>query len=391
MKKIFVLSVFFLGISWNTFAYNAEDVWYAEQLTNQNIITQQSTSDRYRLDDKITRAEIIGIALKIKWINFSDDYKCKKYFSDTIKNDWSCRALELAVDNGVITKTNRNGRPQDTVTKYESLAIILKALNIDYERNVKTYENTYYKVTRPQWQQDIDYLLSDKGINFLWNNIFPSRWELFRIIVLLESWITRGNIHTLTSEGSGDTVYIYHNKQELTNFKLTDELMDNSYIYSVQGNKIFLVSISGWKNANFFINGEAQSLYQIDVLTGEVTSIFVNKLFNFALSWKMLIYDDGNGGYNIQNLSDWKITLLKPQTPITCNNEKWLTVTDKGNYQLSPRWNKMTLSVVCGKKIPENLGYDYAYSRDRIFDYSIDLSTGGVSFIKAYAPSQYHK
>ncbi len=55
-----------------------------------------------------------------------ENYICKKYFTDATQNDWVCRALELAADNGIISRANTHARPTDRITRAEALAILLK-------------------------------------------------------------------------------------------------------------------------------------------------------------------------------------------------------------------------------------------------------------------------
>lgn len=43
------------------------------------------------------------------------------------KNNWICRAMEIAGDNGIIARTNTKARPQDKITRAEALAIVMKA------------------------------------------------------------------------------------------------------------------------------------------------------------------------------------------------------------------------------------------------------------------------
>jgi hypothetical protein len=67
------------------------------------------------------------MALKIKGITLPDNYQCKKYFADATKNDWVCRAVELAADNGIITRSNKNANPGMYVTRAEALAMTFNA------------------------------------------------------------------------------------------------------------------------------------------------------------------------------------------------------------------------------------------------------------------------
>lgn len=64
MKKLLLSSLIITSIL--TFAYTQTDVVNATYLASKGIITTQSTAAGYRLDDTITRAEVAGIALKLK-------------------------------------------------------------------------------------------------------------------------------------------------------------------------------------------------------------------------------------------------------------------------------------------------------------------------------------
>lgn len=44
-----------------------------------------------------------------------------------MKNDWVCRAVEIAADNDLVSRGNKKFRPQDKITRAEALAILLKA------------------------------------------------------------------------------------------------------------------------------------------------------------------------------------------------------------------------------------------------------------------------
>lgn len=75
---------------------------------------------------------MIGIALKIKGTTLPDNYFCKNYFTDASYvpgNNWVCRAVELAADDGIISRANTKARPKDFITRAEALAIIMNSLN----------------------------------------------------------------------------------------------------------------------------------------------------------------------------------------------------------------------------------------------------------------------
>lgn len=161
MKKLFLC---LLSITIISLAYNQTDVDNANYLAEKNIITAQSTVAGYRLDDTITRAEVVGIALKIKWIAFPENYQCKKYFSDTAKNDWICRAVEIGADIELVSRTNKKFRPQDKITRAEAFAIIYKSSWLS-----GLAENYHFSTEEgEQWQKDLFYKIYNLGFTLPW-------------------------------------------------------------------------------------------------------------------------------------------------------------------------------------------------------------------------------
>lgn len=153
MKKLSLICIMsFVFCIWWTFAYTSTDISNASYLSDQGIVTKQTSPTGYRLDDTILRQEVIGMALKIKGVTLPEDYKCKKYFADATNNNWVCRAVELAADNGIITRSNTYANPTKLVTKSEALAMIMNAAGIQYATNI-TY--TWYKASTPKWQIDV--------------------------------------------------------------------------------------------------------------------------------------------------------------------------------------------------------------------------------------------
>jgi len=185
MRKISL----FLGILTSTisvFGYSSADVSNAEFLANQWIITSQSSAKWYRLDDNITRAEAVGIALKIKKVLLPNNYTCKNYFIDAPynpSNNWICRAVELAKDNGIVSWENIKARPADPITRSEVLAMIMHAaLNSSLSIVPKWYK---FSTDTVEWQQNIFYAAEDlitvTGTNYDYTtrpisvNYFPNR------------------------------------------------------------------------------------------------------------------------------------------------------------------------------------------------------------------------
>lgn len=152
MKKILLSSL--VATSIFAFAYTQVDVDNANYLANKNIITQQSTAAGYRLNDTITRAEVAGIALKVKWMVLPS-YQCKWYFSDLRNNDWRCRAAELAADAGIVSRANAKFRPQDKITRAEAFAIIYKSAGIQAQDC--GWGPLWFKDVTAEWQKKLLY------------------------------------------------------------------------------------------------------------------------------------------------------------------------------------------------------------------------------------------
>lgn len=148
---------------WASFAYTSTDLSNANYLGDQNIIVKQTVASKYNLDSKILRQEVISMALKIKWITLPEDYKCKKYFADATQNNWECRAIELAADNGIITRNNKYANPGKYVTRSEALAMIMKAGGIEIGMGGYAGYNYYFDEFKSRfkfgatWQTQIFY------------------------------------------------------------------------------------------------------------------------------------------------------------------------------------------------------------------------------------------
>ena len=124
MKKLIILLLSVVTISVTALdGYSA-----AQNLAASGIISQKSTQADYRLDDNVLRQEVIGTAVKLQGIELPDSYRCLNMFDDvsaTDPNTWACRAIELAADSGLISKSNSVARPEETITRSEALAIVM--------------------------------------------------------------------------------------------------------------------------------------------------------------------------------------------------------------------------------------------------------------------------
>lgn len=126
MKKytaIVALSFSFLAIS-STFAYTAEQLDGANFMASSKYIVDYSTTpEKFRLDDSITRKEMMKIIANIAGADLTKA-TCNGTFSDVKTDDWGCKYIEWGIGN-VIAK-NATFRPNDNISKAEALKMIFK-------------------------------------------------------------------------------------------------------------------------------------------------------------------------------------------------------------------------------------------------------------------------
>jgi hypothetical protein len=103
---------------------------YADALANAGIITTQSDSSAYRLDDSITRAEMAKIAVNIKKVTVTP--ATGKVFSDVSTGSLGDLAnyIEAAASAGIVSTSNAKFRPLDLVTRAEMVKMLLVATGV---------------------------------------------------------------------------------------------------------------------------------------------------------------------------------------------------------------------------------------------------------------------
>lgn len=176
----------------------AEDLDTVSFLVDKDIVARKNSIEEYRLQDKVLRQEVIGMALKIRWIKLSEYYFCKNYFLDVKynpQNNWVCRAMELAADNGIISRNNTKARPTDYITKSEALAIVMQAAKVSYAKNIS---RSGYSEKLSQWQIDViegaeERLVISSGYNFGANEL-AQREDVFTWIknIISDEWTHEG-------------------------------------------------------------------------------------------------------------------------------------------------------------------------------------------------------
>ena len=164
-KTILIALGLLFTITW-TFAYTSKQIESAHKLANQWVISQQNDGNDYRLDDNITRKEFMKVVAKITKEQIEE--MCEKKFND-VAADWWCKYIEWALRKNFIA-TNSTFRPNNNITKAESMKLILKA------RSIVRVQNT------SDWRDDDMVSAAQNGIleyKYYDYNTFATRWWIF--------------------------------------------------------------------------------------------------------------------------------------------------------------------------------------------------------------------
>lgn len=142
MSKKLLWVITLIALSINT-AW-ASELSSAQSLAAKWVIKSQENAADFRLGDTITRKEMMKIVMNLSWKNVPET--CTGKFWD-VANDWGCKYIETALANGFIAK-NANFRPNDTITKAESMKLLMQARGINRVANTSDWQadwmNTAY-------------------------------------------------------------------------------------------------------------------------------------------------------------------------------------------------------------------------------------------------------
>jgi len=147
----------------------------ANNLASDGIINNHSdNTSLYNLNDNVLRQEIAAVARWVAWL--WKKTKCDNIFSDlsaTNPNTWACVNVEVLVDNDLISK-NTTFRPEDKITKAETLGMLIKAIGFDYSYNTSSSKG---------WQEQIVDFAVWKWVvdRFSDYNTEATRWWVFEL------------------------------------------------------------------------------------------------------------------------------------------------------------------------------------------------------------------
>ena len=141
MYKKFISAVALSALTLSTFAVDSQ-MWIsaANFLWSKGIIASNLQSpDLYRLNDTITRKEMMKIVTKLAWA--TPDDSCLWKFQDVGK-DWWCKYIERALKVWFIS-ANKKFRPDDNITEAEAIKLIFKARGLTKSVDTGNWQNDY--------------------------------------------------------------------------------------------------------------------------------------------------------------------------------------------------------------------------------------------------------
>ena len=163
MFKKVISSIAIIAVSWaisfasySAVVDNKTELESANSLAEQGIINKHvNDPENYNLSDNVLRQEIAAVARWVAWLPKKG--RCDNEFkdlTDTKPNTWACRNVEVLIDNDLIAK-NEYFRPEDKITKSETIAMLIKAIWFDYNYDTTSDKN---------WQEQIVEYAASKGV-----------------------------------------------------------------------------------------------------------------------------------------------------------------------------------------------------------------------------------
>lgn len=195
MFKKLTTTIALLAVTWTmTFAMSldTEEIEAANNLAEQWIINNHKNNpENYNLTDSVLRQEIAAVARWVAELDKKDE--CDNIFDDlsaTNPNTWACINVEVLVDNDLISK-NTNFRPEDKITKSETLWMLIKAIWFDYEYDTTNSKNWQEQIVDYAAEMDIIEAFTDYDTE-------ATRWWVFKVAdvtikkdieIKIEKWV----------------------------------------------------------------------------------------------------------------------------------------------------------------------------------------------------------
>ena len=217
-----------------------------ESLTSEDIISGYGDG-KFGPENTITRAEILKIFLKVKWIDIKNLDKNSECFSDVKSSMWYqpyiCEAVKLSILKGFDDSTFR---PNNPVTVLEALAIGLRLYGL-----APTSENPWYLPYQEFAEKNG--ILDTESYTI---ETSMSRGKASELILRIREYATRKSPLTYLSKGCSDPKSLTTGTHTLSVAGKT-----RSYILAVPGKYTasnpakLIIALHGRTNSNSMIQG----------------------------------------------------------------------------------------------------------------------------------------
>lgn len=123
---------------------------FHKYLSCLDIVPERESCTDAGCTQNAKRQELISIGVRLRGIPLESDYKCQKSHTDTVRgvSSWVCEAAEKAQIAGLISQTNTQFRPLDTMTRSEAYSVLMKSICIHPETTYKNWQTEVAKAAK---------------------------------------------------------------------------------------------------------------------------------------------------------------------------------------------------------------------------------------------------
>lgn len=276
----------------------------AQILANAGIIVDNSSNPgSYNIHSSITRREMLKVMLKLAWI--TPENVCEWKYADLSKDDWWCKYAETALKYGYIA-SNTNFRPDDFVTKVESLKMIFKARSIDVPKT-DDWRVWYVQKSSELWYTNN---FSNYDSNALRNFVFIVwgkliSWENQIIVNPIKNIVSYDKQKiSLVFEWDMDKISVLSNLKVYPELAYTSNWIDNK-------NLELTITDLVTKDTDLVVNVWA------DTKTSDWWNLWKTYVKKFKIDWKAVV-DFISPEWSIADLNQYiTVRFSKPIVPLT--------------------------------------------------------------------------
>ncbi len=123
---------------------------FHKYLSCLEVVPQKESCTDAGCTQNAKRQELISISIRLRGIPLDSDYDCQKSHTDTVRgvSSWVCEAAEKAQIAGLISATNRQFRPLDTMTRSEAYSVLMKSICIHPQTTYKNWQTEVAKAAK---------------------------------------------------------------------------------------------------------------------------------------------------------------------------------------------------------------------------------------------------